>query len=146
MAAGDVTVFNTAKEWLMDGTFDLDGDTFKLAICDNTATPTAAFATPALGDFTQVGTAGTYLAGGEALTATWVESTGTVTLDFTNNPSWAQHASNDVDAYWGIIYADNVTVPFADCAIAFVDLGGPVDMSAGSLTVTFAGTGLFTLA
>jgi len=146
MATGDVTVFNTAKEWLMDGTFDLDGDTIKLAICDNTVAPTATTATPALGDFTEVGVAGTYVAGGATCTCTWVESAGTVTFDSSTNPTWAQDASNDTDAYWGILYADNVTVPVADAAIAYVELGGPVDMSAGSLTVTFNASGVFTLA
>lgn len=142
MATGDVTVFNTAKEWLMDGTFDLDGDTITIQICDNTVTPTATTATPALGDFTVA----TTQEGATVLTCTWVESTGTVTFDSSTNPVWVQDAGNDVDAYWGIIYADNVTVPVADAAIAFVDLGGPVDLTAGSLTITWGGSGIFTLA
>lgn len=146
MAQGDVVVFNTAKEYLMDGTFDLDGDTIKIAICDNTTTPSATTATPALGDFTEVGTAGTYTAGGTTLTCTWVESAGTVTFDSSTNPTWAQHASNDTDAYWGIIYADNVTTPVADAAIAYLDLGGPVDMTAGDLTITWNASGIFQLA
>ena len=144
MATGDVVVFNTAKEWLMDGTFDLDGDTIKLAICDNTTAPTATTATPALGDFTEVGTGGTYVAGGATLTCTWTESGGTVTFDSSTNPTWAQDAGNDTDATWGIIYADNVISPVADAAIAYVELG-TVDMSAGSLTVTWNASGIFTL-
>lgn len=145
MAQGDVVVFNTAKEYLMDGTFDLDGDTIKLAICDNTVAPTATTATPALGDFTQITIAGNYT-GPETLTCTWVESAGTVTFDSSTNPSWAAHASHDTDAYWGIIYADNVTVPVADAAIAYVDLGGPIDMSSVTLTITWDDLGIFTLA
>ena len=145
MATGDVVVFNTAKEWLMDGTFDLDNDSFKCAILDNTTAPTATTATPALGDFTEVGSAGSYTAGGEALTVTWVESGGTVTFDSSTNPTWAQNASNDTDAYWGLVYADNVTVPVADAAVCYVELGGPVDMSAGSLTITWDAAGIFTL-
>jgi hypothetical protein len=146
MARGDVVVFNTAKEYLMDGTFDLDNDTIKIAICDNTVAPTATTATPALGDFTEVGAAGTYTAGGTTLTCTWVESAGTVTFDSSTNPTWAADASNDTDAYWGIIYADNVTTPVADAAIAYLDLGGPVDMQAGDLTITWNASGIFTLA
>ena len=141
MARGDVVVFNTGKENLMDGTHDIDTHTFKVAICDNTTAPTATTATPALADFTQVGTGGTYISGGTALTLTWVESGGTVTWAFSNSPTWASDAGNDVDAYWGIVYNDtNVGKE----AVAYIDLGGPVDMTAGALTIN-AGT-LFTLA
>ena len=106
MATGDVIIFDEAKLALLDGTHDLDTHTFKVAICDNTAVPAAATATPVLADFTQVGAAGSYVSGGTALTVSLTEAEGTVTYDFTNNPTWAQHASNDTDAYWGIIYND----------------------------------------
>jgi len=143
MAAGDVIIFDEAKLALLDGTHDLDTHVLKVAICDNTAVPAASTATPALGDFTQVGSAGSYVAGGTALTVSLTEAAGTVTLDFTNNPTWAQNASNDVDAYWGIIYNDNGV---GKEAIGFVELGGPVDMSAGDLTITWNASGFFTLA
>jgi len=139
MAAGDVVVFNTAKEWLADGTFDLDTNVFKLAICDNTTAPTATTVTPNLADFTEVGAAGTYVTGGNTLTCTWVESGGTVTFATSTTSSWLANGSNDTDAYWGIIYETG-----ANNALAYVELGGPVDMSAGDLTIN-SGT-IFTLA
>ena len=146
MAQGDITVFNTAKEWLMDGTFDLDGDTVKMAICDNTTTPTATTATPALGDFTQVDAVGDYSSGGSTLTCTWVESGGTVTFATSTTVSVSSNASHTKDAFWGIIYADNVASPVADAAIAFVQLstGSGVDLATTDLTVN-SGT-IFTLA
>ncbi len=143
MAVGDVVVFDEGKLALLNGTHDLDTHAFKLAILDNTTTPVAADTTPVLADYTEIGTAGTYVAGGTALTVSLTEAAGTVTFDFTNNPTWAQNASNDVDAYWGLIY--NSTNAGKE-AIGFVDLGGPVDMSAGSLTVTWNASGFFTLA
>lgn len=143
MSQGDVVVFNEGKLALLDGTHDLDTHVMKLAICDNTTAPTASTATPALADFTQVGAAGSYTAGGTTLTITLAESAGTVTFDSTTNPTWAQHASNDTDAYWGILYNSSVA---GDPAIAYVDLGGPVNMSAGDLTITFNAAGIFTLA
>lgn len=143
MAQGDLTVFDEAKLALLDGTHDLDTHVIKLAICDNTTAPTAGTATPTLADFTQVGTAGSYIAGGTTLTISLTEAAGTVTFDATNNPTWTQNASNDVDAYWGIIYNDTAA---SDEAIAFVELGGPVDMTAGDLTVTWNASGIFTLA
>lgn len=142
MARGDVTFFEEALANLLDGTHDFDNDTFKCAICDNTTAPTAADATPALGDYTEVGTAGTYTAGGTAVTVSLSETGGTATVDLTTNPTWAADASNDADAYWGIVYNDTAV---GDPAIAFVDLGGPVDMTAGPLTINWNASGLFTI-
>lgn len=145
MARGDVTVFNVAKGKMLDGDW-ASTDHFYVAICDNTTTPTAATTTPTLGDFTEVGTAGTYVAGGAdlgTLADLVTETGGTMKFDSTTNPPWAQNASNDTDAYWGIIY--NYTDAGKD-ALAYVDLGGPVDMSAGDLTITWNTSGIFTIA
>ena len=65
-----------------------------------------------------------------------------MTFDSATNPTWAQDGSNDVDAYWGLIYNDTNG---SDLAIGFVDLGGPVDMSAGDLTITWNVSGVFTI-
>lgn len=144
MARGDVVVFNEAKAKMLDGDW-ASTDHFYCAICDNTTTPEAATATPTLGDFTEVGSGGTYVAGGTdlgALSALVTEAAGVMTFDSATNPTWAQDAGNDVDAYWGIIY--NYTDAAKD-ALAFVDLGGPVDMTAGDLTITWNGSGIFTI-
>ena len=145
MAQGDVTVFDEAKAYMIDGGWAA-ADVIKCAVLDNTATPVASTATPALGDFTEVGTAGTYTAGGTslgALSTVVTEAAGTMTFDSATNPTWAQNASNDTDAYWGLIYNDTQA---GDPAIAFVDLGGPVDMTAGDLTITWNASGIFTIA
>lgn len=145
MATGDITWFDEATSigdyfagWA--GTDDI-----KVAVLDNTTAPTAATATPALADFTQVGTAGSYTAGGTSIgtwAAIWAQASGTGTMDSATNPSWTQNALNDADAYWGLIYNDTQA---GDPAIAFVELGGPVDMSAGSLTLTWNASGIATL-
>lgn len=144
MATGDLVVFEEAKAKMLDGDW-ASTDDFYCMICDNTATPTAATATPVQGDFTQVGAAGTYVTNGTnlgALSVLVTEAGGVMTFDSTTNPTWAQNASNDVDAYWAIVY--NFTDAGKD-ALCFVDLGGPVDMAAGALTVTWGGSGLFTI-
>lgn len=144
MAQGDVTVFEEAKEKMLDGDW-ASTDHFYLAICDDSTTPTAATATPVIGDFTEVGEAGTYTANGTdlgTLADLVTEDDGTMTFDSATNPTWAQDASNDTDAYWGIIY--NFTDDNKD-AVAFVDLDGPVDMTAGDLTVTWNDSGIFTI-
>lgn len=146
MARGDVTIFQEAMAKMFDGDWAAT-DEFWIAICDNTATPTAATATPTLSDFTQVGTGGTYASGGlnlGTLAALVTQTAGTMTFkSLEAAPTWAQNASNDNDAYWGIIY--NKT-DAANDALAFVDLGGPVDMTAGDLTITWNASGIFTVA
>ena len=144
MAQGDVTVFEEALAKMLDGDW-ASTDHFYCAICDDTTTPTAATATPVIGDFTQVGDGGTYVADGTdlgALADLVSEADGTMTFDSTTNPTWAKDASNDNDAYWGIIY--NYTDAGKD-ALAFVDLDGPVDMTAGDLTITWNASGIFTI-
>jgi len=144
MATGDIIFFDEAKAYMQDGDW-ASTDDMKLAILDNTTTPAAADATPALADYTEVGAAGTYVAGGTSL-GNWTtmisEAAGTVTYDSATNPTWAQDGSNDVDAWWGLIYNDTQV---GDPALAFVELGGPVDMSAGALTVTWNASGIATL-
>ena len=136
MATGTVKFFEEAMATMINGGWEA-ADDIKVAICDNTTVPAVGTATPALGDFTQVGSAGTYVAGGTSigtLSAVVTEAAGTVLFDSTTNPTWAQDASNDVDAYWAIIYNDTDA---GNAALAFVELGGPRDMTAGSLTITW---------
>jgi hypothetical protein len=144
MARGDLVVFEEAMAKMLDGDW-ASTDHFYCAICDDTANPAASTATPVLGDFTQVGNSGTYVTDGTdlgTLADLVAEAAGVVTFDTATNPTWAQDASNDVDAYWAVIY--NYTDAGKD-ALAYVDLGGPVDMSAGDLTVTWNASGLFTI-
>ncbi len=144
MATGDVVFFEEALDAAFFGGWATTDD-IKCAIVDNTATPTAAFATPALADFTQVTAAGSYTTGDTSL-GNWgtlsVEAAGVMKFDSATNPTWAQNGSNDVDAWWGILYNDTFA---GDIAFAFVELGGPVDMSAGSLTITWHTDGIFTI-
>lgn len=142
MAVGDVTFFEEAKAYMIDGGWEA-ADDVKCAILDNTVTPAAGDTTPALTDYTEVGTAGTYVAGGTSLgnLGTLVtEAAGTMTFDSGTNPTWAQDASNDTDAFWALVY--HVTTGQAIC---FVDLGGPADMTAGPLTITWNASGIFTI-
>ena len=144
MARGDIVIFQEAMAKMLDGDW-ASTDHLYCAICDNTVTPVAATATPVLGDFTEVGTGGTYVAGGTdlgTLADLVSQAAGVMKFDSATNPTWAQNAGNDVDAYWGIVY--NYTDAGKD-ALLFVDLGGPVDMTAGDLTITWNGSGLFTI-
>jgi hypothetical protein len=142
MATGDYKTFDEALLASVNGTHDFDTHSFKMAICDNTTVPAISTASPNLSDFTEVGDAGNYTAGGTALTMAISEASGTLTVDTTTNPTYAADADNDTDAYWGIIY--NTTS--SNAAVGFIDLGGPVNMSTSALTVTINSSGLFTIA
>ena len=141
MAAGQITLFDEYMDYGFDGTFD-PTDVIKVAILDNTTTPAAGDTTPTLGDYTEVGTAGTYVAGGTSIGTLGDcidQTSGAMKFDSATDPTWAQNASNDNDAYWALI--NNST---KDKAIGFVDLGGPKDMTAGPLTITWNALGIIT--
>ena len=144
MARGDIVVFEEAKAMMLDGDW-ASTDHIYCAIVDDTLNPGAAAVAPVIGDYTEVTAAGTYVANGTDLgtIATLVtEAGGVMTLDSATNPTWAQDVANDVDAYWAILY--NFTHGTKDC-LAYVDLGGPVDMTAGALTITWNASGIFTI-
>lgn len=142
MALGSVLVFEETRRYMIDGGFE-PADDMKCAILTNAVIPTLSFATPSLSDFTQVSNAGSYTAGGESLgtlTSMCSEVGGVFTFDTTTNPNWTQNASNSTDAFWGLVYH----VPSGK-AFAFVELGGPINMTTGALTITWGSNGLYTI-
>ena len=145
MAAGDISVFDEAKAYMIDGGWEA-ADTIKLALLTSATAPTDADATPALSDYTQVTAGGNYVAGGETLDTLAncvTESGGTMTFDDTGaSVTWSQNGSNPTNARYGLIYNDTNS----DQAIAWLDLGSTIDMSAGDLTVTWNASGIFTIA
>jgi hypothetical protein len=144
MATGDFTVFEEAKAYMIDSGWEA-ADDIKVALVTNAVNPTAGDTTPALADYTQVTPGGNYTAGGISigtLSACVSEAAGTMTFDSATNPSWAVHASNPTNAYWGIVYNDTDA---GDAAIGFVELGGPINMSAAALTITWHSSGLYTI-
>lgn len=148
MATGDITFFNSFKEWQLDATgtntpVDFDADDIRVALVDNTTAPAAA-THDYWSDLQANEVSGTnYTAGGYALTSTLTESGGTVTWD-ADDATWAQSGAGFSDAYWGIIYKYNATAANAPL-IAYVELGGPKGNTGGSLTISWAGTGIGTL-
>ncbi len=134
MAQGDVTVFNKFRETMADGTHDLDTNVLKIAFIDNTITPTAADTTPTWGDYSANETTGAgYTTGGETLTTTWGPDDGTNTdLNLTSAVALTQNGSGPTNIYYGIIYDDTAAT---DEAIAFVDMGGPISLQDGDITI-----------
>jgi hypothetical protein len=147
MAAGDVTLFNEFKEDVGQKIHNLSSDTFKLGLVTNAVTPAATTADPRWGaggstnlSSSQVTPGGNYSTGGPTLASTtWSETSGTATFDAAD-VSIAQNASNPNNARWGIIYNDTSA---GKEAVAFVDLGGVTDLTAGAFSITWNASGIF---
>lgn len=150
MAAGDITLFNEFKEDVGQKIHNLSSDTFKLGLVTNAVTPAASTSDPRWGagggtnlSSSQVTPGGNYSSGGPTLaSSTWSETSGTATFDAAD-VSIAQNASNPNNARWGIIYNDTSA---GKEAVAFVDLGGVTDLSAGAFSITWNASGIFALA
>lgn len=146
MAAGNWIVFNRAKLKLANGTFDLDTQTFKMALTTSAQALDATFVGTSTdcryADLTaEVASGGGYTTGGKTLTATWTQATGTITFDC-DDQAWT---SSTITAKYAVIFADNTN----DDLLCVVDLdtgGGSVSTTAGTLTITINANGVFTLA
>ena len=120
------------KVQLMTGTHNFTtgtGNTFKLALYDNSASFTAA--TTAYTSSNEVANSGTYAAGGGALTNVTPTSSGTTAFtDFAD----LSFTSATITAYGAMIYNDTAA---GDPAVCILDFGGAKTSTAGTFTIVF---------
>ena len=146
MARGTLTVFEEAKATMLDGGWEAADEIWIGLVTDVCVVSDAAPGYGAFGttQYTPIATAGNYSAGGEKLDTLAnmvVEAGGTMTFDDTGaSVTWAQDGSNPQNADHAVIY--NKT---DGLCIAMIDLDGPIDMQAGDLTITWNGSGIFTI-
>ena len=147
MARGDLSVFEEAKAYIIDGGWEA-ADQIWLGLVTNSPPVVVSDAVPAYGsggttNYTAIATAGAYGVGGELLDTLGnmiVEVAGTVTFDDTGAfVTWAQNGASPQTAMFGIVYHYTTKL-----AIAMIDLAGPIDMQAGDLTITWNASGIFT--
>jgi hypothetical protein len=105
------------------------GNTFKLALYDNSASFTAA--TTAYTVTNEVANSGTYAAGGGALTN--VTPTSTSTTAFTDFADLS-FTSATITAYGAMIYNDTAA---GDPSVCILDFGGAKSSSSGTFTIIF---------
>lgn len=147
MAQGTLTLFEEFSLNIGNGDHDLDGDSFKVMLVNDTLVPTAALATPDSSDFTEVTGTG-YTAGGEAITCTWTEVGGTATFQVTSgNTAWTQNGAGPTDIEYAIIY--NTTHIGTQDAIGWIDMTTdagvtPISLQDGDITITW-NPNIFTL-
>lgn len=142
MAAGTWTFPDAARTNLLNGTFDLDTDTFLMALFLSTSNIGAASTTYA-SVTNEHANANGYTTGGVSLGALTLSGTTTVMVDETTNPVWTASGGSIV-ARFAVIYetAGNL---LCYCLLDST----PADVTAttgNTLTVTFHASGIFTLA
>lgn len=105
------------------------GNTFKLAMYDNSASFTAA--TTAYTATNEVANSGTYSAGGGALTNVTPTSSGTTAFtDFAD----LSFTSATITAYGAMIYNDTAA---GDPSVCILDFGGAKTSTSGTFTIVF---------
>jgi hypothetical protein len=150
-AAGKWKVYEDAKKYLADGTFDLDDTTnWKMALFLSTSNANTLGGTNDIyGDLTnEHANANGYTTGGVAITGvTWVEASGTVTFDC-DNAVWTA-AGGSIVARFAVIYKNatvNTIVKPLLC-VCLLDTA-PADVTAtdtNTLTVSINAGGVFQL-
>ena len=143
MAAGAWTFTNGGRTRLLNGTFDIDTDSYKCALHLSTGTQPGAGTTTWAGLATsEHAAANGYTAGGIAVTLTLAGTT-TVTVDIATDPVWTA-AGGSITARWAVIYEVAGDV----LCYALLD-STPADVTAtdgNTLTVAAHVNGVFTLA
>ncbi len=152
MAIGTITLFD---QFLLDvglKLLNLDTDAIKIGLVTNATIPAATDAYPNWGgaatlttgiDFSanEIVPATSYVAGGTDIAASYTGNAGVSTLGAATDPTWAQDAGGAADIYYGIIY-DSTDADGR--AIGFVDLGGPLSLVVGPITITWNAAGIAT--
>lgn len=141
MAAGTWTFPNGARTKLLDGTFDIDTDSWKCALLLSTSNIGAASTTFA-GVSNEHAANNGYTAGGVAVTLT-LSGTTTITVDIATDPVWTA-SGGPIAARFAAIYEVGGNV----LCYALLD-SAPADVTAtdgNTLTVAAHASGVFTLA
>lgn len=135
--AVSANLYPTGMQKLVQGLLDLDTDTLKCALLDNTPTFQTAHDEFADVSANEIAASGGYVLGGKPLTGPVVSITGgnTVKLDF-DDITWA---ASTITAYKAVIYNDTVS---GDPLIAWIDFGGVQSSSAGNFTIVISASGL----
>lgn len=142
MAAGAWTFPNGARTDLLNGTFDLDTDTFFMALFLSTSNIGAASTTYA-GLTNQHANANGYTTGGVSMGALTLAGTTTVTVDDPADVVWTA-SGGSITARFAVIYESGGNV----LCYCLLD-NTPADVTAttgNTLTVALHASGIFTLA
>ena len=148
MTADAWVIHDKVKEYMGDGTIDLDADTFKVGLFLSTSN-VATTSINALSTATnQHANANGYTTGGVTLSSvTWTESSGTITFDAANMTDAWTAASGSIVTRFAVLYDDTVSSPVIDPILAHCLLdNSPADITVtdtNTLSITFPAGGIF---
>ncbi len=141
MAAGAWVFTNTGRTKLLNGTFDIDNDTFKMALFLSTTNLALSSTTYALLSNEHANANG-YTTGGIGVTLTLAGTT-TVTTDVSVDPVWTANGGS-ITARYAVIYEVGGDIL---CYCLLDSTPGDVTVTDGNtLTVAINASGVFTLA
>ena len=142
MAAGAWTFTNAGRTSLLDGTFDLNSDTFLVALFLSTSNIGSGSTTYA-GLTNEHANANGYTTGGVSIGALTLSGTTTVTVDDPADVVWTA-SGGSITARFAVIYESGGNV-LCYCLLDST----PADVTAtdgNTLTIAFHASGIFTLA
>lgn len=152
MAWSDSKVFQQFLEdaVLNVAAFDLDSDTFRVALYNNDITPDndAAAASTAYDagqwdNANEVSETGQWAAAGVALTSPAI-SVGTADVVFWDATDTASGSAADLaDVYGCLVYDDTLTTPVADQGVCYNYFGGTNSVVNGTFTVVWSANGIW---
>jgi len=123
------------KTQILEGVHDFrsaGGDTFKLALYDNSASFTAA--TTAYTATNEVGNSGSYAAGGGTLTNVSPTASGTTAFtDFAD----LSFTSATITAFGALIYNTTPNHTYTSPTVCVLDFGGAKTSTSGTFTIIF---------
>jgi hypothetical protein len=142
MARGDAATFEELSLYAGKGEHDFSSDTFKVALITDGTAIAASDSDPAYMDWTECANGGGYTTGGETLAnVSYTEAAGVATFD-ADDVTWTKTAGSPTDCYYAVVYNDTNG---SKRAVLFIDLGGPVSIVDGDLTLSFNASGIATV-
>ena len=149
MAAGKWKLYQSAKEFIGDGTIDLDTNSFALRLFLSTSNCNT-LTHDTLSDLTnEHASANGYTP--QTVTMTWGQSGGTATLD-SDNPVFTATGPGDIVAHWAVLIRTGTVNSVTDALLAVCYLnhngGSPLDVTAtngNTLTVSMNAAGIVAL-
>lgn len=138
-------VYDSFKELMADGTLDLDGDSFSVALYTSTSNASTLTTSDETAVTNEVAAGNGYTAGGVAVTSpTWTQSGSTTRFDG-SDPAWTA-TGGSITARYALLYD---TTPATDKVVAYCILdSAPADVvvnATNTLTIQIATGGYFDL-
>jgi len=144
MAAGNWIAYNSFRQTMGDGTMDLDSDTFKIALFQNSGNAADAAQT-IYGDLTdEVANGNGYTTGGAALSSVTFTYSGTTATFDCANPVFTASGGSISSIRIAVIYDDTAASDDLVC-YCVLDSSDITVTSGNALTININPSGVFTI-